>query len=155
MNINVKQILMLGVGFLIVAAVIFIFGFGGIIQNPTDTSALIQAMILGFAGLVALFFGTDLAHVIGTTTALPDGQFKALDFWKYIAAICMWAILFGLLLYTQLSKRDLTLGTPLASVGGAILANIGLLIGGVGANKLATGIPPATTTTGVSTGPTP
>ena len=145
MNINVKQIIMLGVGFLIVAAVIFIFGFGGFIQNPMDVSQLVEAMILGFAGLVALFFGTDLAHVIGTTTALPDGQYAAIDFWKYIAAICMWTILFGLLLYTQISKRDLTLGTPLATVGGAILANLGLLIGGVGANKLVTGIPPAQT----------
>ena len=148
MNINIKQIIMLGVGFLIVAAVIFIFGFGGFIQNPADVSGLIQAMILGFAALVAIFFGTDLAHVIGTTTALPDGQFKALDFWKYIAAICMWTILFGLLLYTQISKRDLTLGTPLASIGGAILANLGLLIGGVGVNKLVTGTAPAVATVG-------
>jgi uncharacterized membrane-anchored protein len=144
MNINIKQTIVLGVGFLIVAAVIFIFGFGGFIQNPGDVSGLIQAMIIGFAGLVTLFFGTDLAHTWGTTASLPPGKFKAVDFWKYIAAICMWIILFGLLLYTQISKRDLTLGTPLASIGGAILGNIGLLLAGIGGNKLVTGIAPTT-----------
>jgi len=142
MNINVKQTIWLGAAFLIVALIIFVFGFGGITINPYVAMTTISALVIGFVAIAGGFLGLDLAHLIGTTSFLPAGQYKEVDAWKYIITACMLFALFGVILYVQLMKPVFELGTPLMTTGFGGLILLGALILGVQANKLATGIAP-------------
>lgn len=155
MNINVKQTIWLGVAFLVVALIVFVFGFAPMVIDSNTASTIIGALIIAFVAITGGFLGLDLAHLIGTTSFLPAGVYQTIDAWKYIVCSAMLFLLFSLLLWVQLEKPLIGLGIPMMSTGFGGLILLGALILGVQVNKIATGIPPATTTTGATAGKTP
>ena len=93
------------------------------------------AVSMTFTAALGIYLGLDVAGMIAKTTALPKGEFKSLNTYKYIiSAVCLVVLTVTSILLRD--KSDVT--TAMTAFISSAMIIITCLIGGLEGNNIAT-----------------
>jgi len=120
------KIALMVVAFLIVAAVLFVL----------DDVGIIDSMAASFTAVISLFLGVDLAAMIKNSAGMPKGKYQLAHTYRYIIAVVMMLILFGIALYRK-QVDGLAISMSAGAFGSGSIVIIGLLMSGLEGNKIA------------------
>jgi len=119
------------IGLLLLASLLM----GAVILFLTDV-AIIDVLAGSFFLVMNAFLGIDLAGMIKKSAALPSGEFKNMKFSKYVIALVIMLLLFGLSLYRK-EMENVQAIMAISSFGGGSMLVIGYIIAGLEGNKIA------------------
>jgi hypothetical protein len=122
-----EQLFWLFLGFLFTAGMLFF----------VKESAVIVSLSITFTSIVGVFLGIDIAVMIKKTSALPAGEFKAINKPRYITSLVIFALLIieAFVLSSVFSRNCDAL---YASFGVGFLIVVGGLVAAVEGNKIVT-----------------
>jgi hypothetical protein len=122
-----EQLLWLFLGFVFTAAMLFFVKDGAVVVSLSIT----------FTGIVGVFLGIDIAVMIKKTSALPAGEYKAVNKQRYITSLALFAVLLieAFILSSVYSRNCDAL---YASFGVGFLVVVGGLVAAVEGNKIVT-----------------
>jgi hypothetical protein len=100
-------------------------------------SAVIISLSITFTSIVGVFLGLDIAVMIKKTSALPTGEYKAINKPRYIISLIIFALLLieAFILSSVFSRNCDAL---YASFGVGFLIVVGGLVAAVEGNKIVT-----------------
>jgi hypothetical protein len=122
-----EQLLWLFLAFIFTAAMLFF----------VKDSTVIVSLSITFTSIIGVFLGIDIAVMIKKTSALPTGEYKAINKQRYITSL----VLFALLLieaFVLSSVYSRNCDALYASFGVGFLVVVGGLVAAVEGNKIVT-----------------
>jgi hypothetical protein len=122
-----EQIFWLLISFLFTAGMLFFVKDGAVIVSLSVT----------FTSIIGVFLGIDIAVMIKKTSALPAGEFKAINKPRYITSLVLFALLLveAFILSSVFARNCDAL---YASFGVGFLIVVGGLVAAVEGNKIVT-----------------
>lgn len=93
-----------------------------------------------YVSILTTYLGLDVWSMIKTTSLMPPGKYKDMKMWRYALCASSYVILIGIA-YAQSIRLEIDLTSFYSVMTSAIFILIGLLIGGLEGNKIATKIP--------------
>lgn len=91
-----------------------------------------------YVSILTTYLGLDVWNMIKSTSLLPPGEYKDIKIWRYVVCAVSYAFLIGLGAYIS-HKTGAELINMYAILTSAVFILIGILIGALEGNKLATG----------------
>jgi hypothetical protein len=126
-NTKNEQLVWLLLGFLFTAGMLFF----------AKDSTVIIPLSITFTSIVGVFLGIDIAVMIKKTSALPEGDYKAINKPRYIISLLIFALLIAEAIFmSAVYKRNCD--ALYASFGMGFLIVIGGLVAGIEGNKMVT-----------------
>jgi len=119
--------------FWLILATLFVVG---IVWFVTD-SLTVTSISGAFTGIVGIFLGVDILTMIHKTRELKAGEYKAVNFHRYLISLCIFAVLLAeAFVISGIYKREMN--SLYLCFGVGFLIVIGGLISGIEGNKIAT-----------------
>lgn len=101
-----------------------------------DNASIVDMIAGTYAIVVNAFLGIDLASMIKDSSKLKPGDHKDIKLYRYVISFICMMILFGLSLYRkEVSNIDAIMA--ISAFGSGSMLIIGLVLGGLGGNKIA------------------
>jgi hypothetical protein len=122
-----EQLVWLFVGFLFTAGMLFFVKDGTVIVSLSIT----------FTSIIGVFLGVDIAVMIKKTSALPSGEYKAINKPRYITSLVIFALLI-IEAFVLSSVYSRNCDALYASFGVGFLIVVGGLVAAVEGNKIVT-----------------
>lgn len=101
-----------------------------------DSVSVIDSMAFSFVVVLSGFLGVDMASMIKSTSGMKNGEFKPMNVPRYVVGFFAMGILFFITIFRM--SPDLPIQAAAGSFGSGSLIIIGLLLGGLQGNKIAT-----------------
>jgi len=102
-----------------------------------DSGRIIGAMAGAYLLAASAYSALDIGAMVRTTATLPTGQYKRVNAWKYWVTMFFTGALLALAFFRQ-RTTGINLELAIGFLGPGIIGIIGIMIGGVKANKIAT-----------------
>lgn len=118
--------------FLYLTATLIMGGVILICPGVADTVSIFYVSILG------AYLGLDVWGMIKSTSLMPPGEYKDMKISRYIVCALSYAVLV-VLGYIQSGRTGVDMSAMYSVFVSAVFILIGLLIGGLEGNKIATG----------------
>ncbi len=128
MKVKYEQMIYVFIAAVIMAGAIFF----------VSSAIALTAVSASFVMIIGAFLSIDLAKMVKDTSGLPAGDFKPMKKCQYIlsvilmTALCIEAFIIS-------NKTGRSLDSIYGSLGVGLMIIIGMLVGGIEANKIATG----------------
>lgn len=113
----------------------------GTVMWFVHNSSIVDMMAATYAIIINGFLGVDLAAMIADTSKKPAGDWKDIKLYRYILAFLCMAGLFVLSLY-QKEINHVEAIMAISSFGSGAMLIIGLVMGGLEGNKIASRLGP-------------
>jgi hypothetical protein len=121
----IKIILMMLAFFMMLSVIYFI-----------DNVSIVDAISGSFFIVINGFLGVDLAAMIKNSNSKPAKKWQDMKMYRYITALIMMLILFGLSLYRK-EIDDIQIIMAVATFGSGAMITIGMMLAGLEGNKIA------------------
>ena len=94
-------------------------------------------VVFFYVSILTTYLGIDVYSMIKTTSLMPQGEYKKIKIWRYVLCSLSYAAII-ILGYVKSMKCDCDFATMNSILISALFILIGILIGGLEGNKVAT-----------------
>lgn len=103
----------------------------------TDANVL-GPISASFLVVMGSWLGVDMGRMLKESGKLPEGEYKSMHVPRYLFSVGAFVLMF-VLTYRVSQSKEVAMTATLSVFGSGSMLMIGLLIGGIEANKLQTG----------------